>query len=153
MTLAAEIRDIVVEAVLPLTPEVVWKTLTTADLIDKWLMPNDFSAVVGKKFNFRTKPMGDWDGIVHCEVLEIIENGRLVYSWKGGSGENAKYGSRLDTTVTWTLVPVAAGTRLKMVHAGFRLPANQAAFDAMSPGWGRVLQAVERVAAVLEARS
>lgn len=153
MTLAAEIRDIVVEAVLPHAPDVVWKTLTTADLIDKWLMPNDFSAVVGKKFKFRTKPMGDWDGIVHCEVLEIIENGRLVYSWKGGSGYNAKYGARLDTTVTWTLVPVAAGTRLKMVHAGFRLPANQAAFDAMRPGWGRVLQAVERVTAGLEARS
>jgi uncharacterized protein YndB with AHSA1/START domain len=65
MTFAAEIRDIVVEAVLPHAPEVVWKTLTTADLIDKWLMPNDFSAVVGKKFTFRTKPMGDWD-----EVLE-----------------------------------------------------------------------------------
>jgi hypothetical protein len=66
---------------------------------------------------------------------------------------NAKYGSQLDTTVTWTLVSVAAGTRLKMVRAGFRLPANQAASDAMSPGWGRVLQAIERVAAVLEARA
>ncbi|MGH6837224.1 MAG: SRPBCC family protein [Methylocella sp.] len=153
MTLAAEIRDIIVEAVLPHAPEVVWKTLTTADLIGQWLMPNDFEAVVGKKFNFRTTPMGDWDGVVHCEVLELIENRRLVYSWKGGSGENVKYGSRLDTTVTWTVVPVAAGTRLKMVHAGFRLPANQAAFDAMSPGWGRVLQAVERVAAALETRS
>jgi uncharacterized protein YndB with AHSA1/START domain len=147
MTDATEVRDITVEAVLPHSPAVVWKTLTTADLIGQWLMPNDFAAAVGKKFTFRTKPMGDWDGVVHCEVLEIIEHRRLVYSWKGGSDDNAKYGSRLDTTVTWTLFPVEAGTLLKMVHAGFRLPAYQAAFDGMSPGWGRVLQAVERVAA------
>ncbi|MGH6795098.1 MAG: SRPBCC family protein [Methylocella sp.] len=89
MTRAEEIRNIIVEAVLPHAPEVVWKTLTTPDLIDQWLMPNDFVAVIGKKFNFKTKPIGDWDGVVDCEVLEIIENGRLAYSWKGGSGENA----------------------------------------------------------------
>ena len=153
MSDSSDIRDITVEAVLPHAPEVIWKTLTTAELIGRWLMPNDFEAVVGKKFNFKAKPMGDWDGVVYCEVLEIIENRRLVYSWKGGSSENAKYGSELDTTVTWTLVPVEAGTRLKMVHAGFKLPGNKFAFDAMSPGWGHVLQAIERVAAAQEAHS
>ena len=153
MSDSSDIRDITVEAVLPHAPEVIWKTLTTAELIGRWLMPNDFEAVVGKKFNFKAKPMGDWDGVVSCEVLEIIENRRLVYSWKGGSSENAKYGSELDTTVTWTLVPVEAGTRLKMVHAGFKLPGNKFAFDAMSPGWGHVLQAIERVAAAQEAHS
>ena len=138
---------------LPHAPEVIWKTLTTSELIGQWLMPNDFKAVVGNKFGFKAKPMGDWDGIVHCEVLEIIENRRLVYSWKGGSGKNIQYGSELDTTVTWTLLPVAGGTRLKMVHAGFKLPGNKFALDAMSPGWQRVLQSVERVAAALSANS
>ena len=96
MSDTSDIRDITVEAVLPHAPEVIWKTLTTAELIGRWLMPNDFEAVVGKKFNFKAKPMGDWDGVVSCEVLEIIENRRLVYSWKGGSSENAKYGSELE---------------------------------------------------------
>jgi uncharacterized protein YndB with AHSA1/START domain len=143
----AEAGEITAEMVLPHAPAVVWKTLTTPELIGQWLMPNDFAPVVGGKFNFRTKPMGDWDGVVHCEVLEIVENQRLVYSWKGGSGDDANIASRLDTTVTWTLVPVEAGTHIRMVHAGFRLPANQAAHDAMSPGWERVLQKLERVAA------
>jgi uncharacterized protein YndB with AHSA1/START domain len=102
MSDSAEIRDITVEAVLPHAPEVIWKTLTTAELVGQGLMPNDFEAVVGTKFNFKAKPMGDWDGVVYCEVLEIIENRRLVHSWKGSSGKNAKYGSELDTTVTWT---------------------------------------------------
>jgi hypothetical protein len=34
-----------------------------------------------------------------------------------------------------------------MAHEGFVLPANQAAYDAMKPGWGRVLDGVERVTA------
>jgi uncharacterized protein YndB with AHSA1/START domain len=137
--------DIVVEGVLPHAPEVVWRALTTADLIDRWLMPNDFAPVVGKAFTFRTKPMGSWDGVVHCEVLEVVPNRKLVYSWKGGSDDNAKYGGTLDTVVTWTLTPGAGGTRLRLVHAGFRSPGNDFAFDAMSPGWGRVLAGIARV--------
>jgi uncharacterized protein YndB with AHSA1/START domain len=147
MTEVATTRDIVVEGVLSHAPETVWKALTTAELIGRWLMPNDFAPVVGKRFNFRTKPMGDWDGVVHCEVLEVVPERKLVYSWKGGSNSNPKYGSALDTVVTWTLTPVDGGTRLRLVHAGFCSPGNDFAFDAMSPGWGRVLQGIARVIA------
>jgi hypothetical protein len=48
--------------------------------------------------------------------------------------------------VTWTLTPVSQGTRLRLVHAGFRSPENDFAFDAMSPGWMRIVQeAIVRV--------
>ena len=30
-------------------------------------------------------------------------------------------------------------------HAGFRLPDTQSAYDAMSPGWSRVLERVDQV--------
>jgi uncharacterized protein YndB with AHSA1/START domain len=110
-------------------------------------MPNDFVAEVGRRFTFRTRPMGGWDGVVHCEVLALEPSRKLIYSWKGGSAANAKYGSVLDTVVTWTLTPVAAGTHLRMVHAGFRSPENDFAFDAMRPGWSRILQSMPRVIA------
>jgi hypothetical protein len=29
---------------------------------------------------------------------------------------------------------------LRLVHAGFRSPENDFAFDAMSPGWARIVQ-------------
>lgn len=138
------VRDIVVEGTLPHPPEVVWRALTTAELMTRWLMPNDFQLVVGRPFTFRTKPMGDWDGVVHCEVLEIVPSRKLVYSWKGGSDSNPDYGARLDTIVTWTLTPVAEGTHLRLVHAGFRSPGNDFAFTIMSQGWGRVLQGIQR---------
>ena len=53
----------------------------------------------------------------------------------------------LDIEVTWTLTPVAGGTHLQMVHDGFVLPRNQTAYDAMSPGWGKVMDSIARVTA------
>ena len=140
-------RDIVIEVTLPHEPEVVWRALSSAELIGRWLMPNDFKAEVGHTFTFRAKPMGEWDGVVRCEVLEVEPPRRLAYSWKGGSAKNPGYGSPLDTVVTWTLEPAPGGTHLRLVHAGFRLPMNQVAYDAMTPGWGQILR--ERLDSVL----
>src|SRR5690242_17870906 len=142
-------RAIVVEDVLPHSVAKVWQVLTAAELLARWLMPNDFEPVVGKRFTFTTKPIGDWDGVVHCEVLEVVPMQRLVYSWVGGSEANPARGSRLDSTVTWTLQAEGAGTRLRMVHAGFRSPGNDFAYDAMSSGWGRIVARISEIAASL----
>jgi hypothetical protein len=34
-----------------------------------------------------------------------------------------------------------------MEHTGFRSPDNDFAYDAMSPGWGRIVEGLERVVA------
>jgi uncharacterized protein YndB with AHSA1/START domain len=138
-------HDIVVETVLPHAVDIVWKALTTAELVDQWLMPNDFKPVVGHKFNFRTKPIGDWNGVVDCEVLEVEAGRRLAYSWRGGVGDGT-----LDTVVTWTLQAMDTGTHLRMVHSGFRLPQNDIAYSAMGSGWGRIVrEGIGRVVSTL----
>jgi len=144
-----ETRDIVVEDIVPHRPEVVWRALTEGQLIEQWLMPNDFQPVLGRKFTFRTKPIGGWDGIVHCEITRLEPYQTLAYSWVGGSDSNPAFGSKLNSTVTWTLSPVAGGTRVRMVHAGFRSPGNDFAYSQMSPGWGRVLKSIQRVVETL----
>ena len=56
---AADTRDIVVEEVFQHEPETIWKTLTTGELIGRWLMaPTGFEPVTGKCFTFQTKPAG-----------------------------------------------------------------------------------------------
>ncbi len=134
-------RDIVVEEVLPHAPETIWKALTTGELIARWLvMPTTgFEAVNGKRFTFQTTPAGAWDGAIQCQVLEVMPNERLVYSWKGGHEGNVGYGAPLDTVVTWTLSKVKNGTRLRLVHSGFVLPKNENAFKNMSEGWKKVV--------------
>jgi len=145
--LKSDIRDIVVDEVLPHAPETIWKVLTTGDLIGRWLMaPTGFEPVVGNQFTFQTKPAGEWDGTIHCQVLEAVANERLAYAWKGGHETNIGYGSRLDTVVTWTLARVATGTRLRLVHSGFVMPQNESALQIMSGGWQKVVEGIDRIA-------
>jgi uncharacterized protein YndB with AHSA1/START domain len=139
----ADSQEIVVDEVFPHTPEKVWKTLTTPELMGRWLMrPTGFEPSKGKHFTYQTTLAGEWDGVIHCLVLEVITNERLVYAWKGGNDANAGYGSRLDTVVTWTLTKVDGGVRIRLVHSGFRTPKNDSAFSSMSEGWPRVVQTV-----------
>src|SRR5258708_15072878 len=111
---------------------VVWDYLTKADLIEQWLMKNDFLPVVGHDFTFHTRPIPhmDFDGIVHCKVLEVIPHQKLSYSWKGGPG-NGKVS--LDSTVVWTLIEKDNGTELSLEHSGFM--ENFSMYSAMNEGW------------------
>ncbi len=101
-------RKIVVERILAHALEKVWKALTTNELMGRWLRmsPAGFEPVKGNRFTYQTKAAGGWDGVIHCEVLEVIPNERLVYSWKGGHEGNVGYGAPLDTVVTFTLAKV-----------------------------------------------
>jgi uncharacterized protein YndB with AHSA1/START domain len=149
VALKSDTRDIVVEEVLPHAPETIWKALTTGELIGRWLLmaPTGFEPVKGKHFTFQTTPAGAWDGVIHCEVLEVMRNERLSYSWRGGHDGNVGYGSRLDTVVTWTLSTGENGTSLHLVHSGFMLPKNDTAFKNMSEGWKKVVRNLDTIAA------
>ncbi len=137
---AIDAQTIEVDEVFPHAAAVVWRTLTTGALIARWLMkPEGFEPVVGNRFTYQTKPGGEWDGTIHCEVLEVVPDERFVYAWKGGHEGNVGYGSPLDTVVTWTLTPVDGGTRLKLVHSGFVLPKNESALRTMGDGWKKVV--------------
>jgi uncharacterized protein YndB with AHSA1/START domain len=146
--LKSDTQDIVVDEVFPYPPETIWKTLTTGELIARWLMlPTGFEPVEGKRFTYQTTPAGAWDGIIHCEVLEVRPNQRLAYAWKGGHEGNVGYGARLDTVVTFTLSREENGTRLRLVHSGFVRPINDTAFKNMSEGWKKVVKTLDGIAA------
>jgi uncharacterized protein YndB with AHSA1/START domain len=145
--LKTDTQDIVVDEVLPHAPETIWKTLTTGDLIGRWLMaPTGFEPVKGKHFTFQTTPAGAWDGVIHCQVLEAVANERLVYAWKGGHPDNVGYGAPLDTVVAFTLAKVANGTRLRLVHSGFVAPRNDTALKSMGDGWRKVVPRIGAIA-------
>jgi len=127
-------RDLVIKWHFPHPAEKVWECLTTPELISQWLMKNDFKPVVGHKFNFHTKPipkMG-FDGIVYCEVTEIVPGKKLVYTWKGGSAPD---NLSLDTILTWTLTPQEDGTELLLEHKGFKGFKNYITSIFMGSGW------------------
>jgi uncharacterized protein YndB with AHSA1/START domain len=143
MTEVADLRSIVVERDMPHPPEKIWRALTQSALIAEWLMQNDFEPSVGHKFHFRAQPVMGWNGVTDCEVLEMVPDRRLVYSWNA-SGNQAAGG--LKTIVTWTLTPHAGGTHVRMEQAGFR-PQDEGGYRGMGSGWPRILERLEAVAA------
>ncbi|WP_281888719.1 SRPBCC domain-containing protein [Paenibacillus sp. YYML68] len=96
------------------TIDKVWAALTDSATLAKWVMDNDFKPIVGHRFQFRQQPQGAWDGVIHCEVLEVDAPRRLSYTWVSG-GE--------DTIVTWTLADGQDGSvLLHLEHIGFSKP-------------------------------
>jgi uncharacterized protein YndB with AHSA1/START domain len=139
--------SIEVEYELDEAPAKVWRALTDPQLLGAWLMPNDIHAEVGHRFTFRAPPTQEWDGVVYCEVLEVVTHRRLVYAWRGGSHNQYKGGHEVDTVVTWTLTPTAeGGTTLGLVHSGF--DPDSFAFKAIGQGWrGKVASRISQILA------
>jgi len=134
----------------PHQPEVVWEYLTKAELMELWLMPNDFLPIPGHEFQFRIKPMPqfNFDGIVYCKVLEIVPHQTLSYSWKSGPG-NGKID--LDSKVVWKLIPKDNGTELLLEHSGFSGFDNFSMFSAMNDGWFKNIQKIAELIKTAEA--
>ena len=127
-------RDLKVRWFFLHQPKDVWECLTNPEFVSKWLMENDFKPEVGHHFQFHAKalPKMGWDGIVYCEVLEVVPEKRLVYTWKGGPKPGV---IGLDTILIWTLEPKQGGTELVLEHKGFKGLKNYLASIFMEKGW------------------
>jgi uncharacterized protein YndB with AHSA1/START domain len=102
------------------SPIEVWEYLTRSELIEQWLMKTDFQPIAGHKFRFTFMPKPDskYEGVVHCEVLEVKPFTKLSYSWNGSTQDKSR---NFNSTVVWTLVPKDNGTELQLQHNGFEL--------------------------------
>jgi uncharacterized protein YndB with AHSA1/START domain len=125
-------------------PETVWEYLTKPELMEQWLMKNDFQPIVGFDFQFRTGPIPslDFDGICYCKVLEIVPFKKLSYSWKCGPGEGK---ITLDSVVEWKLQPTEKGTELFLEHSGFTKEENLSFYNGFMHGWPEKLQKIDKL--------
>ena len=145
MNTAAITRAVVVERRVPHTLDKVWRALTQAPLLEDWLMANDFEPRVGHRFTFRMPGMPGWNGVTDCEVLSVVPNEELSYTWNA-SGEEAATGIR--TVVKWTLEAFDGGVLVRMEQSGFR-EQDQRNFMGAKYGWERNLGQLEAVVARL----
>jgi uncharacterized protein YndB with AHSA1/START domain len=106
----------------PHPPERVWRALVDPAELARWLMPNDFVAVPGRRFTFDARPAL---GVIDGEVLEAEPPRLLRCRWSGEFG---------DTVVTFRLTPVPGGTRLHLEHTGWPDHAREER-DGFDGGW------------------
>ena len=108
------------------SPQKVWRALTTPALLAQWLLPVAGLALEpGTVFTFKTQAMPGWDGTVNCRLLESEAPHKLSYTWVVGD---------MNTVVTFTLAPTGTGTRLSLVHSGFK-PTQKQNFGGARYGW------------------
>jgi hypothetical protein len=73
------------------------------------MMENDFEPRLGHKFKFRSTPLPGLESTIHCEVIELDEPKRLIYTWRDSP-------TCEPSLVVWTLTPVEGGTQLQLKH-------------------------------------
>ena len=117
----------------------LWRALTEGQLLAQWMMPNDFQPVAGHRFQFRTDPKPNWNGVVDCEVLSVDPIDRLSYTWGVGGAE-----SGMSWTVLWTLTPAEGGTQVRMEQSGFR-PEQKGNYQGARYGWQIFFANLERI--------
>lgn len=79
---------------------------------------------------------------MNCRLLEVEPLKKLSFSWVVGTME-------IDTVVTFTLTPTEKGTRLSLVHTGFRMPEHKGALGGTRYGWnmmtGKLLELLPKI--------
>lgn len=123
------------------SPEEVWEYLTRPELIEQWLMKNDFQPVVGHRFQFTfiAKEGSKYAGILDCEVLEVKPYSKLSYSWNGRTNDNSR---NFNSQVVWTLIPRGNETELQLQHSGFKILEDILNHTA---GWNSCLKRFEEL--------
>ena len=110
-TEGGQIETIAFELELGHSPAKVWRALTEPELLRQWLLPVvGFELAPGASFELHAPPQPSWDGTVRCRMVEIEPQRKLRYTWTVPF---------LDTVVTFTITPTAAGTRLTIEQTGF----------------------------------
>lgn len=139
-TAPAQFESLTFEFDFPHSPQKVWRALTEPALLAQWLLPAvGLKLERGAAFTFQTQPVAGWDGIVQCRIAEVEPHRKLSYDW--GVGEMA-------TVVTFTLTPTTSGTRLSLVHSGFK-PDQKKNFGGARYGWkmmgGKLVDLLEKI--------
>lgn len=97
------------EVFYPHPPERVWQVLTNRRALAAWMMENDFEPKLGHQFQFYSQPIPGFKTVIQCEVVELEEPNRLVYTWRESPTAE-------PSLVVWTLTTVAGGTQLQLRH-------------------------------------
>lgn len=128
------LQDIKKTVILEAPIQQVWDTVSTAEGIASWFMPNDFQPKVGHEFHVQS-PFGPSP----CKVTELDAPHRLSFSW--------------DTDgwfISFILKELDGKTEFTLIHGGWKEPEtilpkpnekSSVIRERMDHGWEQIVQA------------
>lgn len=126
------LQDIKKTVILEAPIQKVWDTVSTAEGIASWFMPNDFQPKMGHEFHVQS-PFGPSP----CKVTELDAPHRLSFSW--------------DTDgwfISFILKEVDGKTEFTLIHGGWKEPdtiltkpneKSSVIRDRMNHGWEQIV--------------
>ncbi|MFJ7931372.1 SRPBCC domain-containing protein [Peribacillus sp. NPDC096448] len=126
------LQDIKKTIILEAPIQKVWDTVSTAEGIASWFMPNDFQPKVGHEFHVQS-PFGPSP----CKVTELDAPHRLSFSW--------------DTDgwfISFILKELDDKTEFTLIHGGWKEPEtilpkpnekSSVIRDRMNHGWEQIV--------------
>ena len=125
-------------------PERVWRALTNSRELSTWFqMTIEGEIAVGQEVWMTTTNEQYAGQRFPVRFVELTPPQRLVWQWHPGAVDpNIDYSLERPTTVTFTLVPIAGGTRLSVAETGFdevSLVRRAKVYTDNSQGWTEVL--------------
>ncbi|WP_095679342.1 SRPBCC family protein [Peribacillus frigoritolerans] len=134
MSMENTLQDIKKTVILEAPIQKVWDTVSTAEGIALWFMPNDFQPKVGHEFHVQS-PFGPSP----CKVTELDAPHRLSFSW--------------DTDgwfISFLLKELDGKTEFTLIHGGWKEPEtilpkpnekSSVIRDRMDHGWEQIVHA------------
>ena len=125
-------------------PERVWRALTNAKELSTWFQVTIEGDIAPGNEVWMTSMSKGYEGVrFRVRFMEMIAPTRFVWQWHPGAVDpNVYYSREPRTTVTFTLEPTEAGTRLSLAETGFdeiSLARRAKVFGDNSQGWTEVL--------------
>ncbi|MES1041137.1 SRPBCC family protein [Peribacillus simplex] len=132
MSMENTLQDIKKTVILEAPIQKVWDTVSTAEGIATWFMPNDFQPKVGHEFHVQS-PFGPSP----CKVTELDAPHRLSFSW--------------DTDgwfISFILKELEGKTEFTLIHGGWKEPEtilpkpnekSSVIRDRMNHGWEQIV--------------
>lgn len=132
-------------------PERVWQALTTAPELSAWFEVTIEGDIASGNEVWMTSVHAQSSGMrFRVFFVEMTPPRRFVWQWYPGAVDaSVDYSREPRTTVTFTLEPDGAGTRLSVAETGFdeiSLTRRAKVYSDNSGGWTEVLGWLQRYA-------
>ena len=127
-------QPLVIEQEFNAPIDLVWRAITESELMKKWYFDiSDFKPEVGFRFQFEGGEANK--RYLHlCEVLEVIPQQKLRYSWKYDGYTGLSF-------VTFELSAIGEKTKVKLTHEGLETFTDPDFIrDNFVGGWNYLIQ-------------
>lgn len=118
-----EDRIVTVSALLPVAPDVAFDHFTRNPLLESWLaVAADVEARAGGKYELFWEPEDpENNSTIGCRVTAVAAGQLIAFQWRSPR-QYKEFANRADplTHVVVVFVPEDAGTRVHLIHSGWR---------------------------------